>query len=107
MSCSSTLPTNADLYGRRRRAHIACTNCRRRKIKCIKLSDDDDYGPCAMCAPKGLPCEYAPVPKDSQPGMHPKIALHLHPATLGPTNPEVVDVVKHDDISHEEVPEAW
>ncbi|KAJ7815366.1 hypothetical protein B0H14DRAFT_3476229 [Mycena olivaceomarginata] len=71
MSCSSTPPTNTDLYVRRRRAHIACTNCRRRKIKCVKLSDDDDYGPCAMCAPKGLPCEYAPVPEDSQPGMPP------------------------------------
>ncbi|KAJ7141745.1 hypothetical protein C8R43DRAFT_1238384 [Mycena crocata] len=41
----------------RRRAYIACSNCRKRKIKCVTVSDAD-YRPCTRCSQKGLTCEY-------------------------------------------------
>ncbi|KAJ7677658.1 hypothetical protein B0H17DRAFT_111323 [Mycena rosella] len=47
---------------RRRRALIACTNCRKRKIKCVNLHKDPQ-GPCARCQKRGLVCEYVQEPE--------------------------------------------
>ncbi|KAJ7114944.1 hypothetical protein C8R44DRAFT_740282 [Mycena epipterygia] len=44
----------------RRRGVIACTNCRRRKIKCL-TPDDPPKNPCQRCVKKGLKCEYLRV----------------------------------------------
>ncbi|KAJ7115722.1 hypothetical protein C8R44DRAFT_739471 [Mycena epipterygia] len=44
----------------RRRVVLACTNCRRRKIRCL-TSEDPSKNPCERCVKKGLKCEYLRV----------------------------------------------
>ncbi|KAJ7095293.1 hypothetical protein B0H15DRAFT_104663 [Mycena belliarum] len=56
--------TSSGLNNRRRRAMIACTNCRRRKIKCI-TTEEPPKNPCARCTKRSLPCEYVAVEEDS------------------------------------------
>ncbi|KAJ7923329.1 hypothetical protein B0H13DRAFT_1864956 [Mycena leptocephala] len=63
MSSSSTPATSSNPFMKRRRAYVACTNCRKRKIKCVTVSEVD-YRPCTRCAKKGLQCEYFAVPGD-------------------------------------------
>ncbi|KAJ7710460.1 hypothetical protein B0H17DRAFT_1123607 [Mycena rosella] len=41
----------------RRRSILACSNCRKRKIKCI-TTEQPPRNPCARCTKKNLPCEY-------------------------------------------------
>ncbi|KAJ7698265.1 hypothetical protein B0H17DRAFT_1196855 [Mycena rosella] len=41
----------------RRRSALACTNCRKRKIKCI-TTEQPPRNPCARCTKKNLACEY-------------------------------------------------
>ncbi|KAJ7468242.1 hypothetical protein B0H11DRAFT_2284192 [Mycena galericulata] len=60
MSSSSAPKTYSQTFSKRRRAFVACSNCRKRKIKCVTASDADD-NPCTRCLKKGLTCEYAPV----------------------------------------------
>ncbi|KAJ7472412.1 hypothetical protein B0H11DRAFT_1353854 [Mycena galericulata] len=43
-----------------RRGHIACLNCRKRKIKCI-AQDEYPRPPCIRCSRKGIKCEYVSV----------------------------------------------
>ncbi|KAF8192759.1 hypothetical protein K438DRAFT_856887 [Mycena galopus ATCC 62051] len=45
---------------RRRRTNVACTSCRKRKIKCITF-DDPQQEPCERCARRGLACRYTTV----------------------------------------------
>ncbi|KAJ7676798.1 hypothetical protein DFH06DRAFT_1317408 [Mycena polygramma] len=67
-----------NLFTKRRRAYVACANCRKRKIKCITVSEVD-YSPCTQCSLKGLKCEYSAVPEgspsSSQPGTPPEIEV--------------------------------
>ncbi|KAJ7448926.1 hypothetical protein FB451DRAFT_1187432 [Mycena latifolia] len=42
------------------RATIACSNCRKHKMKC-KPTDDNLIAPCERCARRGLTCEYVSV----------------------------------------------
>ncbi|KAJ7852357.1 hypothetical protein B0H14DRAFT_2580971 [Mycena olivaceomarginata] len=63
MSNSSTSATSSNLFMKRRRAYVACSNCRKRKVKCITPSEVD-YNPCTRCAQKGLKCEYFASPDD-------------------------------------------
>jgi len=51
---------------RRRRAQIACRNCRRRKIKCV-TNEEPPHNPCERCQRKGLVCEYVAVGDPSPP----------------------------------------
>ncbi|KAJ7059760.1 hypothetical protein C8F01DRAFT_1254671 [Mycena amicta] len=44
------------------RAYIACTHCRKRKIKC--LTNDADNAPCQRCVRRQLQCVYVPVAED-------------------------------------------
>ncbi|KAJ6543763.1 hypothetical protein DFH09DRAFT_1321946 [Mycena vulgaris] len=44
-----------------KRIHLACLNCRRRKIKCFSA---DETKPCARCAAKSLVCEYMAVSEE-------------------------------------------
>ncbi|KAJ7468941.1 hypothetical protein B0H11DRAFT_1395204 [Mycena galericulata] len=55
MSTSNSSST----FTKRSRVYIACSNCRRRKIKCI--TDDSEQTSCARCMRKGLLCEYLAV----------------------------------------------
>ncbi|KAF8211203.1 hypothetical protein K438DRAFT_27901 [Mycena galopus ATCC 62051] len=59
-------PTSALLNNRRRRAMIACTNCRRRKIKCV-TTEEPPQRPCARCTKRGLGCEYVAVDEPTTP----------------------------------------
>ncbi|KAJ6599154.1 hypothetical protein DFH09DRAFT_1130278 [Mycena vulgaris] len=56
--------SSASLLNRRRRAMIACTNCRKRKIKCVTTEEPPRH-PCARCTKRSLPCEYVAVDEDS------------------------------------------
>ncbi|KAJ6486981.1 hypothetical protein C8R45DRAFT_930546 [Mycena sanguinolenta] len=76
MSSSSTSPTTSSLFMKRRRAYVACGNCRRRKVKCVTPSEVE-YKPCARCSQKGLKCEYFPGLSDE---------LSLEPITPSGSN---------------------
>ncbi|KAJ7698266.1 hypothetical protein B0H17DRAFT_1260061 [Mycena rosella] len=41
----------------RRRTILACSNCRKRKIRCI-TTEQPPSNPCARCTKKNIPCEY-------------------------------------------------
>ncbi|KAF5393706.1 hypothetical protein D9757_000110 [Collybiopsis confluens] len=69
---------------RRRRAQIACKNCRKRKIKCV-TNEEPPHNPCERCRRKGLTCEYVAVGEPSPPSTpaseHPSnIITHDNPA---------------------------
>ncbi|KAJ7499009.1 hypothetical protein FB451DRAFT_1384756 [Mycena latifolia] len=74
--------TSSLLNNRRRRAMIACTNCRKRKIKCV-TSEEPPRNPCARCTKRSLPCEYVSVEEDS-PTESP---LSLPPGSYPPSYP--------------------
>ncbi|KAF7341830.1 C6 finger domain [Mycena sanguinolenta] len=44
----------------RRRVCIACTMCRKRKIRCL-TPEDPPINACHRCTKKGLHCEYIPI----------------------------------------------
>ncbi|KAJ7772253.1 hypothetical protein B0H16DRAFT_166810 [Mycena metata] len=44
----------------RRRVIIACTNCRKRKIRCL-TPEEPPENPCERCVKRGLRCEYITV----------------------------------------------
>ncbi|KAJ7191313.1 hypothetical protein GGX14DRAFT_600757 [Mycena pura] len=48
------------LFTKKRRVIIACTNCRKRKIRCL-TAEDSPVLPCERCSEKGLKCEYLNV----------------------------------------------
>ncbi|KAK7061643.1 hypothetical protein R3P38DRAFT_3166623 [Favolaschia claudopus] len=58
------------LNNRRRRAMIACSNCRRRKIKCV-TTEEPPRKPCQRCTKRGLVCEYVAV-EDDEPDTTPE-----------------------------------
>ncbi|CAK5283026.1 unnamed protein product [Mycena citricolor] len=62
-SNSSKSAVDSSMFSKRRRAYMACTNCRQRKIKCI-TSSDGDFRPCTRCAKRNLQCEYVAVPEE-------------------------------------------
>ncbi|KAJ6534201.1 hypothetical protein B0H19DRAFT_1185510 [Mycena capillaripes] len=55
--------SNAPFALQRRRTLVACTNCRKRKMRCI-TTEQPPKNPCARCTKKGLPCEYVSVEDD-------------------------------------------
>jgi len=59
---SSTAPgrPGKSLAIRRRRTIMACSNCRRRKIRCL-TSEQPPTNPCTYCVRKRLTCEYVAV----------------------------------------------
>ncbi|KAJ7908937.1 hypothetical protein B0H13DRAFT_1878103 [Mycena leptocephala] len=52
MSNLST-PTSSSLFTKRRRAYVACNNCRKRKAKCVAGSEVD-YKPCTRWSPQPI-----------------------------------------------------
>ncbi|KAK6987573.1 hypothetical protein R3P38DRAFT_2574875 [Favolaschia claudopus] len=71
--------TPSSLNNRRRRAMISCTNCRRRKIKCV-TTEEPPRKPCQRCTKRGLVCEYVAA-EDDEPDTAPESApppLSLH-----------------------------
>ncbi|KAF8212660.1 hypothetical protein K438DRAFT_1751101 [Mycena galopus ATCC 62051] len=79
MSGSSAMPpTGSNPFMKRRRAYVACANCRKRKVKCVTPSEVD-YKPCTRCSQKdrglkslkGLKCEYFPDDAPSEPNTPP------------------------------------
>ncbi|KAJ7448590.1 hypothetical protein FB451DRAFT_1288977 [Mycena latifolia] len=51
--------------GRRKASSIACSSCRKRKIKCMP-SSNDPHDPCARCLRRGFRCEYVTVSEQQQ-----------------------------------------
>ncbi|KAJ7138580.1 hypothetical protein C8R46DRAFT_1234382 [Mycena filopes] len=56
------LPQNflSPVFLNRRRVIIACTNCRKRKIRCL-TAEETPENPCGRCIKRGLKCEYITV----------------------------------------------
>ncbi|KAF7366782.1 WD40 containing domain protein [Mycena sanguinolenta] len=59
-------PTSVLINTRCRQAMITCTNCRRRKIKCVTTEEPPQH-PCARCIKRGLVCEYVAVDEPTSP----------------------------------------
>ncbi|KAJ7823718.1 hypothetical protein B0H14DRAFT_3469889 [Mycena olivaceomarginata] len=78
MSRSSTPSSVLSLFTKRRRAFLACTECRKRKIKCVSVPDTDSYRPCTRCTQKGIKCEYYAVPDNYHPSSQPRTPPHGH-----------------------------
>ncbi|KAJ7781336.1 hypothetical protein B0H16DRAFT_1710553 [Mycena metata] len=76
-------PTAASLLNRRRRATIACVNCRRRKVKCA-TTEDPPRNPCARCTKRSLVCEYVAVEEDDLES--PVSPLYPNPYTNAPAH---------------------
>ncbi|KAJ6534111.1 hypothetical protein B0H19DRAFT_1080614 [Mycena capillaripes] len=51
---------NTPIALQRRRTLVACTNCRKRKLRCI-TTEQPPKKPCARCTKKGLSCEYVSI----------------------------------------------
>ncbi|KAJ6536908.1 hypothetical protein B0H19DRAFT_1079308 [Mycena capillaripes] len=102
----------------RRRVIIACTHCRKRKIRCL-TAEDPPLHPCDRCTAKGRKCEYITItnqkagsrknsPPDDEPRnrastssppvtslqMHvappsPKHDIHVHPMIYSSNSPPI------------------
>ncbi|KAJ6549835.1 hypothetical protein B0H19DRAFT_1073750 [Mycena capillaripes] len=77
-------------FEQRRRTLVACTNCRRRKIKCVN-SEPFPRTPCARCVKKDISCDYAlgevqsPISAENSPDLLLTTFLELHhPSMLAP-----------------------
>ncbi|KAJ7032211.1 hypothetical protein C8F04DRAFT_1185267 [Mycena alexandri] len=64
-SSSSQRPAPLTLI--RRRTLIACSNCRRRKLRCIPAEQQPPNGPCTRCLKRGLQCEYVATTESNSP----------------------------------------
>ncbi|KAJ7479015.1 hypothetical protein FB451DRAFT_1395622 [Mycena latifolia] len=51
------------IFTQRRRVIVACTNCRKRKVKCL-ASENPPQSSCKRCLEKGIVCEYVAVGED-------------------------------------------
>ncbi|KAF7313699.1 C6 finger domain [Mycena chlorophos] len=85
MSDQQPITSAAVLSSRRRRAMIACTNCRRRKIKCVTTEEPPRH-PCQRCTKRGLSCEYVSVIEDDSNSPTPETPLQQLPG-LPPPSP--------------------
>ncbi|KAJ7110824.1 hypothetical protein C8R43DRAFT_1159992 [Mycena crocata] len=75
MSTSPAPETASKSPMKRRRAFVACVECRKRKIKCVTLSDDDDR-PCTRCALKNIQCEFQPISEHDSSSSRPVPSVH-------------------------------
>ncbi|KAJ7458144.1 hypothetical protein FB451DRAFT_1508518 [Mycena latifolia] len=57
------LPVLPSIFTQRRRVIVACTNCRKRKLRCL-ASENPPRSPCKRCLEKGIACEYVTVGED-------------------------------------------
>ncbi|KAJ7618291.1 hypothetical protein DFH06DRAFT_1342566 [Mycena polygramma] len=81
-------PAGPRIIKKRRRAYVACLACRKRKVKCVTPTDDDDT-PCTRCASRGQKCEFmgvpdgdeGPQPTGSTPPDTPPILLYPAPGS--------------------------
>ncbi|KAJ7275750.1 hypothetical protein C8J57DRAFT_1589863 [Mycena rebaudengoi] len=64
MSASTSQPPSSP-FVKRRRAYVACTNCRQRKVRCVSPSEVGDE-PCNRCSKRGLKCEYIAIPDNQE-----------------------------------------
>ncbi|KAJ7662555.1 hypothetical protein DFH06DRAFT_1324921 [Mycena polygramma] len=62
-SAARNSKSDAPFALQRRRTLLACTNCRRRKMRCI-TTEQPPKNPCARCTKKGLTCEYVAADQD-------------------------------------------
>ncbi|KAJ7635240.1 hypothetical protein FB45DRAFT_911092 [Roridomyces roridus] len=70
----------------RKRAYMACSNCRRRKIKCSNINDENGHEPCERCLKRRLECEYVAV-TDPPPPRSPKTHGHGSSTKTNSTRP--------------------
>ncbi|KAJ7162665.1 hypothetical protein C8R43DRAFT_1123350 [Mycena crocata] len=67
---ASSSQTNAPFALKPRRTVMACSNCRKRKIRCI-TPEQPPKNPCARCVKRGFTCEYVAAPEpDYYSGSH-------------------------------------
>ncbi|KAJ6541066.1 hypothetical protein DFH09DRAFT_1175059 [Mycena vulgaris] len=65
---------------KRRRTIIACSHCRKRKIRCI-TTEQPPKNPCARCTKRNLACEYVAAP-DQELNSTAQTTPHLPPNSL-------------------------
>ncbi|KAJ7097644.1 hypothetical protein C8R44DRAFT_748359 [Mycena epipterygia] len=74
-----------------RRCRIACSNCRKRKIKCIAgEKNKKNRLPCKRCSQQGCPCEYVSVSEEEASSPEPTTPEN-GPKWLQPLVPESYD----------------
>ncbi|KAJ6579300.1 hypothetical protein B0H10DRAFT_915212 [Mycena sp. CBHHK59/15] len=61
---SQASPHSKTFVVKQHRTIMACTNCRRRKIRCL-TSEQPPINPCARCTKKNFQCEYVAVTHQS------------------------------------------
>ncbi|KAJ7126071.1 hypothetical protein C8R44DRAFT_119636 [Mycena epipterygia] len=87
---SSSFPVTSPPPGHQRN-RIACSNCRRRKVKCI-ITEKKPRSSCERCAKDGATCEYVAVAGDEETSHSRSSGSdHAAPPTLGwvePLDPE-------------------
>ncbi|KAJ7638728.1 hypothetical protein FB45DRAFT_410263 [Roridomyces roridus] len=109
LTMSDPAATNALLMNRRRRAMIACTNCRKRKIKCV-TTEEPPRRPCARCTKRSLCCEYVAVEEDysslSSQSQH-DASPPSHSSQLSPTAQYAPSPSSSNSYHHQQVPSRY
>ncbi|KAJ7166385.1 hypothetical protein C8R43DRAFT_1121955 [Mycena crocata] len=86
-SSSASYPVITPPPGHQRN-RIACTNCRRCKVKCLSTGKRPP-SPCERCVKEGATCEYAAASPDEEGGRQGFIGGHSPtPQWVEPLNPE-------------------
>ncbi|KAJ7662447.1 hypothetical protein B0H17DRAFT_318555 [Mycena rosella] len=80
-----------------RRKPIACSNCRKRKIKCTPSNPSHDLEPCSRCLRRGFRCEYMTVSQQT-------ISEELEQTSPGGSQSRTGPHQTFEPPSHEEYP---
>ncbi|KAF9534826.1 hypothetical protein CPB83DRAFT_843005 [Crepidotus variabilis] len=76
---SKLVMSSSNVHTTKRRAQIACTNCRERKVKC----EHENGETCKRCAASNKECHYEPVSTDKAPSSSPYPSTSMsHTSTL-------------------------
>ncbi|KAJ7485961.1 hypothetical protein FB451DRAFT_1231521 [Mycena latifolia] len=88
VSSNLTQPRGTSINRTRKRTSIACSSCRKRKIKCMP-SSNDPHDPCARCLRRGFRCEYVTVSEQQQDASESSTSRTGAPYTLSPLSHEL------------------
>ncbi|KAJ6536942.1 hypothetical protein B0H19DRAFT_1079341 [Mycena capillaripes] len=94
----SSEPSTPRRSKERRRAYVACLACRKRKVKCVTPSDDDDT-PCTRCKSRGQQCEFRAVPDGEDEGSFGSTPPDTSPIMLFPAWSATSPAAQRPEIS--------
>ncbi|KAJ7500599.1 hypothetical protein B0H11DRAFT_2189440, partial [Mycena galericulata] len=87
MSHQSSPNQSQEFLPTRQRVYMACTHCRKRKVRCITTEESYDK-PCERCVRRGFKCEYVPVsapPQSPAPRRDPRAPSYMSNPSNQPT----------------------